>query len=85
MPQEATTLVAKQPLYRRKAARPTRATRLTLEAAILLAEPLKVVLAVGVVTGAEPSEADGADGADGKTVPAEALPTGTKVVLLDTG
>ena len=35
-----------------------------------------------MVPGTEPSEADGADGA---IVPAEAEPTGTRVVLLDTG
>ena len=38
-----------------------------------------------MVPGTEPSEADGADGADGAIVPAEAEPTGTRVVLLDTG
>lgn len=42
-------------------------------------------MAAGVVTGVEPSDADGADGADGEIVPAEALPTCTRVVLLDTG
>ena len=57
------------------------------EAAILFAEPLKVA----VVVGAKPSEADGADGAEGadgadrEMVPAEAEPTGTRVVLLDIG
>lgn len=87
-------LLANTPLYRRQAARPSRATRLTLEAAILLAEPLKVVLTAGVVAGVRPSDADGADGADGaegadgadeEMVPAEAEPTGTRVVLLNTG
>ena len=34
---------------------------------------------------AEATGAEGADGADGETVPAEAEPTGTKVVLLATG
>ena len=42
-------------------------------------------MAAGVLDGLEPSDADGADGADGEIVPAEALPTGTRVVLLDTG
>lgn len=50
-----------------------------------MAEPLKGVLAAGVVTGVEASGADGADGADGEIVPAEAVPMGTRVVLLDTG
>ena len=56
--------------------------RLTLEAPILLAAPVKVGFADGMVTVPEPSEADGADGA---TVPAEAVPTGTGVVLLEIG
>lgn len=57
-----------------------------LEAATLLAAPLKVVLAPVVVTGLE-TEAEGADAeaVPTETVPAEAEPTGTKVVLLDTG
>lgn len=41
-----------------------------------------------MVAGVRPSDADGAegaDGADGEMVPAEAEPTGTRVVLLDTG
>lgn len=44
-----------------------------------------------MVAGVRPSDADGADGAegadgaDGEMVPAEAEPTGTKEVLLDTG
>ena len=79
---KAKKLVARNSRYRRKAARPNRATRLALEAAILLAAPLKVVLAVGVVTALEASEEDGADR---EAVPAEAVPTGTRVVLLDTG
>lgn len=53
-----------------------------LEAVILLAAPLKVDLAAGVVTGVEASEEEGADK---EAVPAEAVPTGTNVVLLDTG
>lgn len=41
-----------------------------------------------MVAGVRPSDADGvegADGADGEMVPAEAEPTGTRVVLLGTG
>ena len=38
-----------------------------------------------MVPGTDPSDADGADGADGAIVPAEAEPTGTRVLLLDTG
>ncbi len=72
----------KNSFYRRKTARPNRATRLMLEAVILLAAPLKVDLTAGVVTGVETSEEEGADK---EAVPAEAVPTGTNVVLLDTG
>ena len=49
-----------------------------------MAEPLKGVWAAGTVTEAEASGADGADGADGEMEPAEAVPTGAKV-LFDTG
>ena len=47
---------------------------------------MKVVLAAGVVTGVVAGvETSEADGADGEAVPAEAVPTGTRVVLLETG
>lgn len=48
----------------------------------MLAAPLKGVLVATVVTGTEPSEADGADG---EAVPVEAGPDGIRVLLLETG
>ena len=42
---------------------------------------MKVVLATGDVTGVKATGADGVNGADGEMVPAEAVPTGTSVLL----